>query len=310
MHLLAGPLPAVDLSRLARFQATDDTSSDDAAINDAATALTSNDLEQWIRAAVILAAAIVIARIVRTVLARVLNGGRTDSLLGDLVGRLVSYVVVSFGVVYGLDELGVAIGPLLGALGVVGLALAFAMQSVLENFVAGVLLQVRRPFERGDEIECLDHTGRVVAIDSRTMTLVTPDDETVRLPNAQVIAAPIVNLTRQGRRRTRLDVGVAYGTDLALATRVTTDAVTGVDGVLASPAPVVRAFGFGDSSIDLAVFFWHEPKIAAEWAVRHEAVLAIDAAYKRSGIEIPFPQRVVHLPQGDGGDPADPSDER
>ncbi|MGH1505871.1 MAG: mechanosensitive ion channel family protein [Acidimicrobiales bacterium] len=293
------------LRRLMQTTSGDDSTdgaTGDEAITDAASALSASDFEQWIRAAVVIAASVVLARIVRLVLRRVLNGGRTDSLLGDLVGRLVSYVVVSFGVVYGLDELGVAIGPLLGALGVVGLALAFAMQSLLENFVAGVLLQVRRPFERGDEISCLDHTGRVVAIDSRTMTLVTPDDEMVRLPNAAVISAPIVNLTRQGRRRTRLDVGVAYGTDLDTACSAALAAVTSVAGVLESPPPAVRALGFGDSSIDLAVFFWHEPQIATEWSVRHHAVLAIDEAFGRAGVVIPFPQRVVHLPDRPSAD--------
>ncbi len=264
-------------------------------IEDVGSALTSNTVGQWIRAAVIVAVAIVLARIARVVVGRLLVGGRSDTLFGDLVGRLLGYLILAFGLVYGLDELGVQVGPILGALGVIGLALAFALQSVLSNFVAGVLLQLRRPFERGDEITSLDYTGRVLSIDSRTMTILTLDGETVRLPNAEVIDAPIVNLTKHGKRRTRVDVGIAYGSDVARASEVARQAAAGVEGVLTEPAATVQAFAFGESSIDLAVRVWHEPSITTEWAVRDQVIKAVAGAFTANEIEIPFPQRVVHL---------------
>jgi small-conductance mechanosensitive channel len=103
--------------------------------------LRSGELTAWDfgRAAIILAVAIVAARLARFVLARGLARRRTDTILGDLAGRILSYLIVMFGCIYALEALGVAIGPLLGALGIVGFALAFALQDVVENFVAGVI---------------------------------------------------------------------------------------------------------------------------------------------------------------------------
>jgi small-conductance mechanosensitive channel len=109
-----------------------------------------------------------------------------------------------------------------------------------------------------------------------------------------VIKNPIVNLTARRARRTTVDVGVAYGTDLALATRLLSSAVAATEGVLPAPAPQIVATGFGESSIDLAVRFWHEPSIASVWQVRHAVVLTIERALSEAGIQIPFPQRVIH----------------
>ncbi len=88
---------------------------------------------------------------------------------------------------------------------------------------------------------------------------------------------------------------MAYGTSLAEVTRVLVDAVRATDGVMTSPAPDVLATEFGDSSINFAVRYWHDPSIAGMWRVRHAVVLAIDEALASAGITIPFPQRVLHL---------------
>jgi small conductance mechanosensitive channel len=137
----------------------------------------------------------------RLVVKWLVSRSRTDDFLGDLIGRILSYVIVTFGLAYALDVFGIAIAPILGALGIAGIALAFALQDILENFVAGVILQARRPFS--------DQEGSVVSIDACTITLHTPDGETVKVPSALVIKNSIVNHTQIGRRRTTVDVGVA-----------------------------------------------------------------------------------------------------
>lgn len=245
------------------------------------------------KAAIILVASVVLGRAVRFVLKRVLSRTRTDDFLGDLIGRIVFYLMVAFGLVYALEALGIAVAPVLGALGIVGIALAFALQDILENFVAGIILQLRRPFSAGDEIMSEEYEGRVTEIDARTVTIRTPDGEIVRLPSASVIKNAIVNHTRNGHRRTTLAVGVAYGTDLDRAAAITHEATAAVDDVLDSPAPEVYVEQFGESSIDFAVRFWHPPSIAAAWRVRDEVARSIARAYEANGIEIPFPQRVL-----------------
>lgn len=261
-------------------------------------ALRGSELTTWdfVRAAIILGASIVVARVARFVVARVLLRHRTDRFLVDLVGRSVGYLSVLFGSIYALDSLGVAIGPLLGALGIVGFALAFALQDVAENFVAGVIIQATRPFGATDEISTGDHEGAVVAVDARTITMETPDGETVHVPSADVIRTPIINHTELGQRRSTIEVGVAYGTDLDRARLVAVDATRALTSVHAEPQPEALLFQFGASSIDIAVRFWHGATIAEKWEARNDVILAIDKAFKADGITIPFPQRTVHLP--------------
>ena len=271
---------------------TETSGGTDADVFDAIESIGSNTAENFVWAAVIITGSVVLASIVRQTVARLING---DELVGDLVGRLASYTIVSFGFVYALDRLGVSIGPVLGALGVIGIAAAFALQAVLENFVAGLLLQIRRPFAKGDEIETNEYAGTVVSIDSRTMTIHTYDGEIVRLPNATVISDPIVNISTTGRLRSTVSVGVAYGTDLARARAVALEAVRQVDGVLGSPNASVVATGFGDSSLDLECRYWHDGSVAERIRTRDGVVVAVNEAFSRAGIEIPFPQRVVRV---------------
>lgn len=271
-------------------------------LDDLADALQNGGLTLWDfgRALIILMGAALVARTARFVVRRGLARRRTDAIVIDLTGRIVGYLILMFGCLYALNTLGVAIGPLLGAMGIVGFALAFALQDVVENFVAGLILQGTRPFGADDQIETGDYEGTVIAVDARTVTLVTLEGETVRLPSAEVIKGPIVNHTTIGQRRTTVEVGVAYGTDLDHARAVTLAAVGRVPGVHAEPEPEALLVRFGASSIDLAALFWHAPEVADQWRVRNDVVAAIDRAFKAENITIPFPQRDVHLAPVDG----------
>ena len=135
--------------------------------------------------------------------------------------------------------------------------------------------------------------GRVVDVNFRTVVLVSMDGERVLIPAAKVLDEPIVNYTARPRRRTTLDVGVDYGADLRTACRVLHDAALGAEGVLAQPSPEVLVTAFGESSIELAVRFWHGPTIAEMWKARSAVAIAAKDALDAAGIDIPFPQRVV-----------------
>jgi len=246
----------------------------------------------WVTAAVIFAVAVIAAQVVKRVLQRFL-GRRLDPALSTLISRFVSYVVIVVGLVYALDSLGVQITPIIGALGIAGIALAFALQDILENFVAGVLLQLKRPFTYGDQVSINDHEGTVRSIDSRLVTIVEPNGETVLIPSATVIKSDIVNYTQVGRRRTTLPIGVAYGTDLERAQRVLRVAVESCPKVLEHPEPEVLLEGFGDSSVDFVVRFWHTPSIADFWTTRSEVAFAVNRELAAADITIPFPQQTL-----------------
>lgn len=246
----------------------------------------------WIQAGIVFVAAVIASRIVKAILIRLLRRS-ADAAVADLIGRLVAYTLAIFGLIYALEQVGVKIGPLLGALGIVGIALAFALRDILENFVAGLLLQFRRPFSYGDQIISGDVEGTVEAIDSRSVTVITPDGETVHVPSSQVITDAIVNHTERGARRTTIPIGVAYGTDLECARSALMSAVRCVEEVFDDPEPEVLLTGFGDSSIDFVVRFWHEPTIAAHWSAQSAVAFSLDKACRDNDIEIPFPQRVL-----------------
>lgn len=249
----------------------------------------------WAVAGVTLVVFVVAGRLIRMLVERVVRRTDSEGQIARFVGRLVQNALILVGIVYALNELGVQIGPLIGALGISGIAIAFALTAILENVFASVVLKTRRPIRVGDQISTQDHSGMVEEINFRTVVLRNFDGETVILPSSLVTNDVVVNHTEHGIRRTVLAVGVAYGTDLARAQDVILEAVHSVDGVLDAPAPQAWVTTFGESSIDFDVRYWHMPPIATVFRVRSDVAMAIKAAFDAEGIQIPFPQRVVTM---------------
>lgn len=250
-----------------------------------------------VRAVLVFLASILVAVVLRRLLVRVVDR-EADRHLGRIVGRFLSVVVVAVGAVFALDVVGVAIGPLLGALGVGGIALAFAAQDMLANLVSGVLLQVRHPFRIGEQIRSGDYEGVVDDINLRTVELTTYDGLTAYLPNAEVLRNPIINFTRTPFSRTELDVGVAYATDLEHAREVLLDACRRADGVQDAPPPEAWVHEFGESSINIAIRYWHAADIASTWRVRSAVAIAVKQSLDAAGMTIPFPQRTLWFGPG------------
>src|SRR6056297_318593 len=253
----------------------------------------SLDGADWIQAGVVVVAAIVIAMIVNRVARSI--GERTigPGFASLLIARSLGYIIVLVGFICALGGLGVRIGPLLGALGIGGLVLALALQGVAENFFGALILQSRRPFTIGDTVELGDHIGVVKDIDSRTVVMRSLDGTWVRIPNAEVLKDPIVTLTTEGTRRSRLTVGVAYDTNLSNAVESIRRGLDRVTRICDDPPPLVVLKQFGSSSIDLDVYYWHPSDVPAELAARHDVMLAIHQAFAVDGITIAFPQVVV-----------------
>lgn len=257
----------------------------------------------WARAGIIVVVAIAVSRLAKTLLARTINRGDAERYTGDLVARFFAYAVVIAGIVYSLSALRVRIGPLLGALGIGGLAFAFALKDTLENLIAGILLQVRRPFRRGQQVKLGAHEGTVEDVNLRVVVLRTTDGERVLLPNGSVLSGPIVNYTARGSRRTTLDIGISYEADLAKAKEIILSAVHEAEGVRHHPVPEAYVEEFGDSTINIAVRFWHAPDFASHWKVRDAVAIAVKQALDDAGIDMPFPTTFVMVRrEGDAGD--------
>jgi small-conductance mechanosensitive channel len=247
----------------------------------------------WIQAGAIVLISIVVAvivnRVARTIGERTIGPGFASLL----IARTIGYVIVLVGFIYALGGLGVRIGPLLGALGIGGLVLALALQGVAENFFGALILQSRRPFTIGDTVELGEHVGVVKDIDSRTVVMRSLDGTWVRIPNAQVLKDPIVTMTAEPLRRSRLTVGVAYDTNLEHAAAVIGQSLERTARVCDDPAPLVVLRQFGSSSIEFDAYYWHASDVPAELAARHDVMLAIHQAFADEGITIAFPQVVV-----------------
>ncbi len=253
----------------------------------------SLDAADWIVFGSVVGASLVIgialARVVRRALARL----AIDETIAVLLSRLTAALVVVIGLVYGLTQLGVRVGPLLGAVGLGGLALALAVQGMLADLLAGIVLHGRRPFRIGDEISTADHQGTVVDIGTRAVEIRLYDGEHTFVPNSMVLGNPFTTITAEPLRRFTLEVGVAYGTPLRTALDVVTAAARSVPDVVDEPQPVAHVTEFGDSGIHLALWYWHLPQEDVRWRVRTAVSLAVEAGFAETGITIPFPQRVL-----------------
>lgn len=254
-------------------------------------------VDDWIEAAAILAGAVLVAMAIRRLVTRWVERQETTHQIALVIGRFLSAIVVLVGIVYALIALEVRIGPLLGALGIGGIALAFALQHVLENSVAAVLLQTRRPIRVGDQVTVIDQRGTVIEINFRAVVLLSEGGNHIFIPAAEVLRNSFTNHTTFGRRRTTLRVGVAYGTDLDRAQEVIGAAVSSAEGVLPNLPIEVLVECFNESSIDLAVRFWHPPRIIDEWRVRDAVAREVKRALEAEGIVIPFPQRRLWFPE-------------
>ena len=253
--------------------------------------------QEGVEALLAFLAGIVLAAVVRRVMVRAIDR-EGDRHIGRVVGRFISVVIAGVGAVYALGLLGVRIGPLLGALGVGGIAIAFAAQDILQNFIAGVMLQIRHPFRVGEQIGTGDHEGVVEDVNLRTTVLNTYDGLVVYVPNAEVLKHPIVNYTRTPMSRTSLTVGLPYDVDLQRARKVLLQACLDTEEVQPSPPPEVWVEEFADSSINVAVRYWHPADIASRWRVRSAVAISLKAALDAADISIPFPQRVLWFGAG------------
>ncbi len=185
----------------------------------------------------------------------------------------------------------------LGALGVVSLAVGFAFKDIFENFFAGVLILWRFPFENGDFIECEGIEGKVMDVTIRMTLVRKTTGELVIVPNSFLFKNPVQIYTYRPRRRVSIIAGIAYGESVEEAVPIIQKAVESCPSV--HPRPGVQVFpqGFGDSSIDIEVAWWTDPRPVDLRLSRGEVVTAVKRALDEAGIEIPFPYRTLTFKQ-------------
>ena len=235
---------------------------------------------------------LVIRLIGAAVLRALTRNGKKKTLFTSFVSSVVMKICWAILLVMVLGRLGVDVAPLIAGFGVTGFILGFAFQESLGNLASGMMIAINEPFKVGDVVDAAGHTGAIVEVNMMATVMATADNKRIVLPNKSVWGGPIVNYSALDKRRVDLQVGIAYGENVERAISVIRETVAKVPGVLAEPAPAVAVAGLDESQVTINVRPWS--KNGDYWAVYSGVLQAVKEELDRAGIEIPFPQVMVH----------------
>jgi small-conductance mechanosensitive channel len=239
----------------------------------------------------------VVGRALRRALAqRLLPHLHLESGLAYAISNIGFYLFVTIGWLVVIQASGVNLTSLTVLVGALGVGVGFGLQEVASNFISGLILLLERPIEVGDHIQVGELDGQVTRINIRATEVLTNDSIAVIVPNKDFVTLQVVNWSRGGDSiRVHVPIGVAYGTDPKRVEAALFEAVATIPEVLRDPPPEVRLVGFGDSSIDFEVLTWTRELLQRRPALVSKVNYAIYDVFARHNIEIPFPQRDVHL---------------
>ncbi|MCB9832629.1 MAG: mechanosensitive ion channel [Planctomycetes bacterium] len=240
----------------------------------------------------------VVARIIRDLIVVGIGTTHDDRRGGRYaVGTLVFYLLMMLVIVFGLRTMQVKLTDFNWLLATAGVAIGFGLTQILSNFVSGLILFVERPVQVGDIITIGDVEGDVRKISIRSTIVRTRDGVSIILPNRKLIEEDVINWSHSdAKTRIKVEVGVAYGSDVALVKKVLIEVAEREGRVLKRPRPEVDFMAFGESELSFRILVWlATPDLTLQRRVRSDLNSAIDATFRRNGIEIPFPQRDLHI---------------
>ncbi len=216
--------------------------------------------------------------------------------------RITGYAVWVIGIIIALDLLNIDLTALAVVAGGLGIGIGFGLQNVVSNFVSGLVLLLEQPIRIHDRVTVENVEGNVADIHFRSTTIITNDNIAIIVPNSQFINQTVTNWSHGDPNiRVHVPVGVAYGSDVARVTRILEEVAANAAHVLNYPVPEVRFNEFGDSSLNFELLVWSDDP-PGHLQLRSRLNYAIDAEFRNNGIQIPFPQRVVHIESGEASD--------
>jgi len=233
-----------------------------------------------------------VAGLMRGFVKKSLNSRGTDPAIAGFTSSMVYYLIIIFTVMAVMKNVGIETASLVAVLGAAGFAVGFALQGSLSNFAAGVLLLIFRPYKIGDFVDVAGVAGTVKDMGIFSTTLNSPDNIRILVPNGKVFGDTIKNITAEDTRRIDLVIGIGYGSSIEKAQQVLAKLIAADNRILRDPAPQIAVSELADSSVNLVVRPW--VKTSDYWGVRLDLMREIKEAFDKDGIEIPFPQRVVH----------------
>jgi len=235
-----------------------------------------------------------LARGLSRVIKRVLERRKAPEGVIQLLAELTRVSVIAIGGITAL-QMFFDVTAFLAGLGIIGFTVGFALQDVMKNFAAGVILLIQQPFHVDEVIGTTGFDGTVLRIDLRSTEIKALDGRIVSIPNADILANPIVNYTRAERRRIELPVGVGYKANPDIVRRVVLEAVQNVPGFVPEPAALVGFSNFGDSALELSIYFWIDTALTNPVAARDAALSLVKDALDKQKIGIVSPMQTMYL---------------
>lgn len=219
----------------------------------------------------------------------------TSPFAQNLARQGVRAIVIAVGILLALELLDATalVGAVLGAAGIMGLAVGFAFRDIVENYLAGVILSLRQPFAPDDHLVLDGHEGKVIRLTARETILMTLDGNHLRVPNATIFRSVILNYTRNARRRFDFILSVGPEEDLVKAQEAGVAAMGAMKGVMDDPAPSARIRDVGDSWVTLRFFGWVNQEAADYGKVRSEAIRLVKTRLDAEGVAMPPPEHLI-----------------
>jgi len=253
--------------------------------------LTPERIWSFFWALVTLILGVLLARLFAGLVVRIARK-RVDAQQLMLIRRLVFYPLLVIVLLSVLNQLGLKLGVLLGAAGILTVALGFASQTSASNLISGLFLIIEKPFVLGDIVKIGEAIGEVLSVDLLSVKLRTFDNLFVRVPNEEIIKTQLTNLTHFPIRRVDLQIGVAYREDLRKVRSVLDGLADRNPLCLDQPAPLYIFKGFGDSALEMQFSVWAKRENFLE--LRNAIQFEIKEAFDAADIEIPFPHRTLY----------------
>jgi small-conductance mechanosensitive channel len=249
---------------------------------------------------ILFAAVIIVERIVqKQLIRRFLSKTKLQPSLQFGMSRIIGYTMIAVGFYVAFQLVGVDLSSLAIIAASLGVGVGFGLQNIINNLVSGIIILAERPISIGDRIEVGGVAGRVTKIQIRSTTVVTNDNITMIVPNADFISNTVTNWSHGDPKvRIRVPVGVAYGSDLKLLQQLLLEAAAEHPKALRDPTPVVLFTEFGDSSLNFELGVWTQEMTATPIHFTSEMNFIIEQKLRENGIEIPFPQRDLHVRSG------------
>ena len=237
-----------------------------------------------------------VSRIVRSLLKKQLfKKINIDQGLEYALLRFVHYIILTLGLYIGLTTINIPLGAILGLFAVIGVGIGFGLQNITSNFISGIILLIERPIKVGDRVEVNNVWGDVKKINLRTTLVETPDNITIIVPNSKLLENDVINYSYgDSRIRLQVPVGVAYGSDCEKISEILLNVADENAKVLKDPKPKIWFREFGDSSLNFLLLCWI-PNAAEKFNIISEINYAVDKKFRENGVEIPFPQRDIHI---------------